>query len=255
MISLSYKSGFVFLSVATMLLTGCKSEENTPVVWQSAPVIALLNGVYDGQATVSEIRKHGDQGLGTWDKLNGEGIILDGKFYQVLYDGTVKEANEDQIMPFAQVCFSEEETEINIPKGLNYQELQAFIEQKLPTANTYFALRLEGEFEELETRSLPEQQKPYVPFWEVQQEESHFYFTSINGTGIGFRSPDYMGNISPAGYHFHFLSDKRDAGGHVLNLKTGNLKLYIQRLNQFAAIYPTSKEFDNADLDSIASPN
>ena len=38
---------------------------------------ALVQGDYQGCVTVGELLKHGDFGLGTFDGLDGEGIMLD----------------------------------------------------------------------------------------------------------------------------------------------------------------------------------
>ena len=44
---------------------------------------ALLDGVYDGEVTVGELLPHGDFGLGTFNSLDGEMVILDGICYHL----------------------------------------------------------------------------------------------------------------------------------------------------------------------------
>ena len=44
---------------------------------------------------VADIRRHGDFGLGTFDSLDGEGIMLDGRCWQARGDGSVIEAPDD----------------------------------------------------------------------------------------------------------------------------------------------------------------
>jgi acetolactate decarboxylase len=39
---------------------------------------ALLAGVYDGNVTIRELLRHGDFGLGTFNALDGEMLVLDG---------------------------------------------------------------------------------------------------------------------------------------------------------------------------------
>jgi acetolactate decarboxylase len=34
---------------------------------------------------------------------------------------------------------------------------------------------------------------------------------------VGFRLPSYLENVNVTGYHFHFLTTDRQAGGHVLD--------------------------------------
>ena len=42
-------------------------------------------------------------GLGTFENHDGEMVILDGHFFQVLSDGSVREAGDDVLSPFAVV--------------------------------------------------------------------------------------------------------------------------------------------------------
>jgi acetolactate decarboxylase len=50
---------------------------------QVATIDALLGGLYDGVATIDSLKAHGDTGIGTFDQLDGEMIVLDGKAYKV----------------------------------------------------------------------------------------------------------------------------------------------------------------------------
>jgi len=50
---------------------------------------------------IANLREHGDLGLGTFEELDGEMVILDGKFYQVRCDGSVREVRDDVLTPFA----------------------------------------------------------------------------------------------------------------------------------------------------------
>jgi alpha-acetolactate decarboxylase len=52
-------------------------------LYQTSLMSALITGIYEGEATYGEIRKHGDFGLGTFNQLDGEMIGFDGTFYQL----------------------------------------------------------------------------------------------------------------------------------------------------------------------------
>lgn len=251
------KTRALFVVLLVCMLAGCQSQHmghEHQYFYQNTAVISLLNGVYDGQMSVAEIRRHGTQGVGTWDKLDGEGIILDGVFYQVLSDGSVRTPPDSAIMPFAQVTHFQAEGEMPLPRGLSYAELADFLDPLLATVNTYYALRLQGTFKKVQTRSLPEQHKPYPPFWKVQLTEPKFNFQTVHGTMVGFRSPPYATNFDPTDYHLHFLTKDRDAGGHVLSFVTEDVVLYLDRINRFEIELPTNKEFEQADLSQIDQP-
>ena len=65
-------------------LSACSSwqEKNRETIYQVALLQSLTQGYYDGIILVSELKQHGDTGIGTFEGVNGEMIVLDGKVYQ-----------------------------------------------------------------------------------------------------------------------------------------------------------------------------
>lgn len=220
----------------------------TGVLWQNMPVIALENSVFDGVDTVAEIRRHGNHGVGTWDQLNGEGLIVDGTFYQIQSDGTVHTPPDSAVMPWAAICEFEAESTIELASTLTYEELPAFLDPNLPTANCYYALRVEGRFDSVTTRSLPKQQKPYPPLAPIERTQPEFSFTEVEGIMVGFRSPPYVTNVSPPNYHLHFIKSDRSGGGHVLSFSVDEARLSMQRLATLTQAFPDYPEFNDANL-------
>jgi acetolactate decarboxylase len=53
------------------------------------------------------------------------------------------------------------------------------------------------------------------------------------------------------GYHFHFLSEDRTKGGHLLECRGTNLRVRVE--NDFHQSLPESEEFLRADLRKDAS--
>ena len=52
-------------------------------LYQFSTINALLQGVYDGELTIKDLKKQGSFGIGTLNGLDGELIGLDGDYYQV----------------------------------------------------------------------------------------------------------------------------------------------------------------------------
>ena len=71
--------------------------------FQVSTLKALTQGVYDGDLSLGELKKHGDLGIGTFEGLNGEMLILDGTVYQVKADGTVATPKDAVLTPFAAI--------------------------------------------------------------------------------------------------------------------------------------------------------
>jgi acetolactate decarboxylase len=70
-------------------------------LYQVSTATALVEGIYQGAVRVGTLREHGDLGLGTFEELDGEMVVVDGHFYQVRCDGSVREVNDGVLSPFA----------------------------------------------------------------------------------------------------------------------------------------------------------
>lgn len=71
-------------------------------------------------------------------------------------------------------------------------------------------------------------QKPYPTLVEaLKDKQTEFTKKNIKGTLVGLYCPNYMGELNSKGWHFHFISDDRKHGGHILELavKNGEVQL------------------------------
>ena len=233
------------LALATGLMAGGEGAGLT----QWSTIDALLKGQYDGVATLGEVRKSGDFGLGTLDGLNGELLLLDGTLYQVDAKGVVHQPADTVSTPFAAVTFFKSDLEIAVPAGLTQEELQARIDAALPSPNLFYAVRVTGKFAQVKTRSVGRQEKPYVPLSEVVKTQSLFAFADSTGTMVGFRCPGFVKSLNVPGYHFHYLTADRRGGWHVLGLVTGEgVRVAVSVQRNFTVKLPDSAEFNALDL-------
>lgn len=217
-------------------------------VYQFSTISALLDGVYDGDATVADILRHGNFGLGTFNHLDGEMVILDGVCYRLRGDGTATRAASSDRTPFAAVTHFRKDFEIPIPARTDRTEVIAAIDQRIASANLIYAIRLDGHFAELHTRTVMEQSKPYPPLTQATEGQAETRFTDVTGTLVGFRTPDFEQGISVAGYHLHFLNDDRTSGGHVLDFTLERGGIAVSGASQLHLSLPTSGDFLDARL-------
>jgi acetolactate decarboxylase len=204
------------------------SVSNNDVLFQISTIDSLIAGSYDGAMPVCDLKEKGDLGLGTFDRLDGEMIVMDGEVYRAKADGQIYQVNDTTTTPFAAVTFFEADDTITIGSGTDYASLLSTIKEMVPGPNLIYALKIEGTFENISIRSVPAQTKPYRPLLDVVEEEEAVYnHENINGTMIGFLLPYYIENINMPGYHFHFIDANRTMGGHVLacNLTSGSVEL------------------------------
>jgi acetolactate decarboxylase len=142
------------------------------------------------------------------------------------------------------VCSSD----LPLEKGLNFEQLTVTTDRLLPTLNVFYALKITGTFQIMTTRSVPSQQKPYKPLSEVVKTQPVFTMRNVEGTVVGFRCPSYVKGINVSGYHLHFLTADRKAGGHVLDFKVEKATMELDETREFLLILPSDKAFFSADL-------
>jgi alpha-acetolactate decarboxylase len=217
-------------------------------VYQFSTISALLEGVYDGDATVGEILRHGDFGLGTFNHLDGEMIILDGTCYRLRADGTASRAEPSDRTPFAAVTRFHPDFEIPIPTRTGRAEVTAAIDRQIQSPNLIYAIRIVGHFAELHTRTVMAQKPPYPPLTEATEAQAETVVTDVSGTVVGFRTPDFEQGISVAGYHLHFLNDERTGGGHILDFTLERGRAAVSGASQLHLSLPTSGAFLDAQL-------
>ncbi len=223
-------------------------NKNEQTVFQSAPIISLMNGVMNDNFKVGDINKHGDFGLGTFNGVDGEMIVLNGITYQVKNNGKAVIPAPGIETPFVAVTFFKADKTIYVKDTLSFKNLNTFIDKNIPSKNLIYAIKISGEFNSVETRSEPKQTKRYSNLADVLKNQSVFKFKNIKGTLVGFRYPSYLEGVNVPGYHFHFLTANKKEGGHVLNLTTKNVKIEIDYIHSLNLKLPMNKEFYNSNF-------
>src|SRR5580704_15625445 len=79
-------------------------------MYQISTSTALVEGVNEGAVSSPYLLDQGDFGLGTFENLDGEMVILDGTIYQVRSDGGVTRRDDQFQIPFAVVARFQEES-------------------------------------------------------------------------------------------------------------------------------------------------
>ncbi|HYA32754.1 MAG TPA: acetolactate decarboxylase [Candidatus Bathyarchaeia archaeon] len=215
------------------------------VLFQASTYGALQAGDYDGTTTLKDLRAHGDFGVGTFDALDGEMVLLNGTFYQVKSDGNVYVANDSMRTPFADVTSFEPDSQLVLASNspLNYSELQQYLDGQLPTKNIFYAVKITGECSYLEVRSPPRQVMPYPPLSDALKNQSIFELRNVTGTFVGFFSPQYSKGICVPGWHFHFLTADKNRGGHVLDVMLQRAAIQIDDLTTLSVALPNATSF------------
>lgn len=210
---------------------------------------ALIEGLYQGAMTVGALRRHGDTGLGTFEELDGEMILVDGHCYQARGDGSVTEVSDDTLTPFATVvAFSPDET-VSLSDIGSFDDLTARLDGLRTSNNDFFAWRITGHFDELRLRAACRHASG-TPLVEAVADQSVFECHDITATIVGFWSPPFSQAIAIPGYHLHAVSKDRTSAGHVFDLRAPEVLAEVHRVSDLHVALPETEAFLRADLGS-----
>jgi acetolactate decarboxylase len=185
--------------------------------------------------------------LGTFEELDGEMVVVDGRFFQVRCDGSVREVDDDTLTPFAVITRFAPEPAVTLDRCPDMSHLTSRFDLLRGSDNVFFSLRVDGKFDYVHARALcrTEEGVPLVRAAAVQPE---FEFRNVSGTLVGFWTPEYAKTLNVPGYHLHFISADRTCGGHLLQCRGANLRLQIQREGDYHIALPETEDFLKADL-------
>lgn len=238
--------GFCLIVLAISLLTAYSQQHLlTHPGFQVSTFGALNAGVYEGAITLTELKKHGDFGIGTLDGLDGEAVVLDRQVYQIRSDGVAYSVRDEAKTPFSTVTFFQKDRSLRLTGQLTYQALQQQINQQLPTQNLPYAIRIQGTFPYLKVRSVPKQTPPYRPLNDVvSQQQCVFELRNVPGTLVGFRLPQFLKGVNVAGYHFHFITSDHKRGGHLIDGEFLNAVADVETLRDWQIQLPNNPAFE-----------
>jgi len=231
--------------VQTCLAQALGVEHHT--VFQVSTSAALVKGVYQGCVTVGALKKHGDFGLGTFDALDGEGLMLEGHVYQARGDGSVIEAMDSATAPFWVSAEFEADRIATLGHVDGWEDLCSQVDRHRMSQNLFAAIRIDGTFDEIHYR-VACRSAPGTDLVTATSHQAEFTLKNLRGTLLGFWSPAYARTFNIPGYHLHLLSDDRKHGGHVLGLRARDLRLGIMDANNLVMALPESPQFLQADL-------
>jgi acetolactate decarboxylase len=223
--------------------------ENHETLYQVSTIDALMQGVFDGVLPISELKKRGDFGIGTFDALDGEMIVLDGKVYHAKADGRVYSVMDNATTPLATVTYFDSDFSVTTSKPMNFSVFSTDMSAHLPSQNMIYAIRMHDTFPRVKVRAIPAQQKPYPTLTEAAKNQSVYTYADTTGTVVGFYLPVFFKGLNVGGYHLHYLSDDRQTGGHILDLEVpANATAEYDITPEFEMQLPTSGAFTGVDL-------
>ena len=246
------------VTLLAVFFTACGNEaaanadaQDRDCMYQVSLLQGLTLGDYHGSITVEELEKHGNTGIGTFNRLNGELIMIDGETYRAAGDGSVELVSDEETIPFSVVTYLDPDETRNLKEIRSYEALCKALDGIVAERgkNRFYMIRIDGTFNEINVRSVNAQDEPYAPLVDVLEHDQTFFdYENIEGTMIGLYCPPYMEDLNAVGWHLHFISKDKTKGGHVLGINFDNAALIWDDTDGFQTKLPQNEMFAGFDL-------
>src|SRR4030042_1392065 len=188
--------------------------------------------------TIGLLKPYCDFGIGTLDALDGEMITLGGKFYQIKADRIAYHVPDSMTTPFAVITVFDNDKTVPVQTGMDYEGMQHYLDELILDKGIFYAVKIAGTFKYIKTRSVPRQKEPYPPLIEAVKGQTIFEFHDVKGTIVGFWCPASVKGVNVPGYHFHFITADRKAGGHLLACQLQDVTIAIDYTSEFYMVLP-----------------
>lgn len=214
---------------------GCRTK--TGGVLQVATNDTFVQGNYDGKLTLTKLKSFGDMGIGTFHRLDGTMILINGDIYQIHANGEVTIPSDSQTTPFATVTLFEPTYDREINQIFTLDQLKSKLNQIVENQNVFCFYYIRGHFKNITFYNLPIQRKPYAPIAEVLKKRETRQVKETYGSLVGIRVPAYLSGLQQEGFTFYFLNEARNNGGYVENAIIQNPHIRIDHQHQWLHLY------------------
>lgn len=221
-------------------------------MYQVSTLQALALGYTRAVIDVGELLLHGDTGLGTFEDVNGEMILMDGHCYRADQDGHITGVPPETGVPFAAVAGLTGEQEFALADMPDIEAVRTELTRKIEERfglNSMHVVRIDGLFDMIDARSEAPYRSHHVSLKEMLgKTQKAFVFENIRGSLVGVYFPDYMDGINMPGWHLHFLSEDRSKGGHVFDVRLREGTAKVDKITNIEINLPKEAAFDTYSL-------
>ena len=174
-------------------------------MYQVSTLQALALGYSRAVITVEDLLKEGDTGLGTFEDVNGEMILMDGQCYRADQSGNITVVPTETGVPFAAASRLYGEQQFPVKNMPDFNSLKTELTLKIEERfglNSMHIVKIDGEFGKVDARSEAPYRSHHVTLKEVlSMNQEAFIFENIRGSLVGVYFPDYMDGINMPGRH------------------------------------------------------
>ena len=230
-----FLAGTILFNTAT---TSAAPAQDKETIYQVALLQSLALGYFDGSITVKDLKTHGDTGIGTFEGLDGEMIVLDGVVYRANQNCRVNVMGNKELVPFSNVTFFEKDFSVKLRNLTDKSAFESALNAQVDKhgINSFYMVKVHGDFNEILIRSESGQVKPYPTLVEaLKATQKEMTCQSISGTLVGLYCPEFMSSLNSTGWH-------------VLDLHLDNGEAQFDKTDNFRMGLPKAKNFQELNF-------
>ena len=242
------------LLAGTMLFNTATADaapaQDKETVYQVALLQSLTMGYFDGTISVKDLKTYGDTGIGTFEGLNGEMIVLDGVVYQADENCKIHVMGDKVTVPFSNVTFFEKDFSVKL-RDVDKETLEKILNEQVDKhgGNYFYMIKIPAEYSSILVRSERGQSEPYPTLVEALKTQNELTLKNVRGTIVGLYCPQFMSSLNSVGWHFHFVTEDKKIGGHVLGLNLKSGEVQFDQTENFKMQLPHKNNFGELNFD------
>ena len=221
-------------------------------MYQVSTLQALALGYSRTVIRVEELLREGDTGLGTFEDVNGEMIVMEGQCYRADQNGAVSAVSPETGVSFAAVAKLSGDQRFPLRDLPDIEAIRTELTRRIDerfSLNSMHVVRIDGLFETVDARSEAPYRSHHITLKEVlSRTQKAFLYENVRGSLVGVYFPDYMDGINMPGWHLHFLSEDRTKGGHVFDVSLREGMARVDKLTGIVIDLPKEAAFDTYAL-------
>ncbi len=249
----TFLAGTLLFNTAAVDAAAPKNDRET--IYQVALLQSLTMGYFDGSITVKDLKTFGDTGIGTFDGLDGEMIVLDGVVYRANQQCKINVVADKVTVPFSNVTFFDKDFSVNLSNVDDKAALEKILDAQVDKhgRNSFYMVKISGDFNSIHVRSESGASKPYPTLVEALKTQNEVTRENIRGTIVGLYCPEFMSSLNTPGWHFHFVSDDKKFGGHVLGANINHAEAQFDKTETFRMNLPKMNNFNDLNFNKDLS--
>lgn len=209
---------------------------------------ALMAGAAWGEMDVDGALMSGAFGLLAFERMQGEGLVYEGKAYRFSQGGALQRADGKEPLQWMNIAnFEEESVPLVFDKSMGRRALEELILEQVASVNQPLVFRFRIHCHEAHLRTYCAEGRENDLCFEhvIEKTQTYFHQEDIVLVGVGTYFPKFFAGVSPTFFHYHAIDEQKTIGGHLLDFTIQSAKYDLIRNPTFHLTLPDHPSYNS----------